>query len=164
MKAVSQQIHCSPQRVLTSGTRSRPQKRQGSPAIGLASIRLEVNAFPPSVAIGSCRSTSIPQRASTAWHVLSRATRLSWLSTSDAREGCLQPCVAPLKSTKVDNAGNTKPQAEPMTIAPYARNASASNASAMRRKNAPNKPRPSVVLIARPPRCPPSQGKSLSST
>ena len=86
---------------------------------------------------------------------------ISWLSTSDACEGFLQPCVAPLKSTKVDNAGNKKPQAEPMTIATYARNSSASNASEMLIKNAPNKPRPSLVLIARHPRCPPSKVKSL---
>jgi type I restriction enzyme R subunit len=39
-KAVSQQIHCSQQRVLTKGTRSRPQNRQCSPAITLASMRL----------------------------------------------------------------------------------------------------------------------------
>src|SRR5258705_13770421 len=63
---------------------------------------------------------------------------ISWLSTSDAREGFLQPGVAPIKSTKVDNAGNKKPQAEAMTIATYARNSSASNASEMLIKNVPN--------------------------
>ena len=44
--AVSQQIHCSQHGVLTSGAWASPQKRQCSPAIGLASMRLYVMVFP----------------------------------------------------------------------------------------------------------------------
>src|SRR5882672_8833564 len=38
-------------------------------------------------------STSLPQRAYTAWRLLSRTTRRSWLSTSEASEGPRPPCV-----------------------------------------------------------------------
>jgi hypothetical protein len=63
MKAVSQYIHCWQHGVFTNSTEASPQKRQGSPAMGVASIRWYVITSP-------CLVASIPRLPTAlAWQV-----------------------------------------------------------------------------------------------